>query len=115
MPTVKITVRQHGVPQLEAVRAYAKNQDEGMNLDDIIAEGDVVNYQGSVPGNHAFWSVQVVMAAILPMHAERRCLQAPCASKARIGFRPAEKDSSKHAPQHSIGMSRRPSRDQPAR
>ena len=115
MPTVKITVCQHGVPPLEAVRAYAKNQDECNNLDDIIAEGDVVNYQGNVPGNHAFWSVQVVMAAILPMHAERRGLSGLCASNARIGFRPAEKDSSKDAPQHSMGMSRRPSREQRAR
>ena len=61
MPTVTITAHKHGVPPLEAVRAYAKNQDEGMSLDDIIAEGDVVNYQGDVPGKHALWSVQVVM------------------------------------------------------
>ena len=41
---------------MEAVRAYAKNQDEGMSLDDTIAEGDIVNYQGDVPGKHALWS-----------------------------------------------------------
>ena len=41
---------------LEAVRAYAKNQDESASLDDIIAEGDIVNYQGDVPGKYALWS-----------------------------------------------------------
>ena len=89
MRTVTITVHKHGVPPLEAVRAYAKSPGEGMSLDDIIAEGDAVNYQGNVPGKHALWPVQVVMAAILPMLAERRGLSRPCASNARIGFRPA--------------------------
>ena len=56
MPTVTITVHKHGLPPLEALRAYVKNQDEGVSLDDIIAKGDVVNDQGDVPGKHALWS-----------------------------------------------------------
>ena len=56
MPTVTTTVHKYGLAPLEAVRAYAKNQDEGMSLDDIIAEGDIANYQGDVPGKHALWS-----------------------------------------------------------
>ena len=55
MPAVTITVHKYGLAPLEAVRAYAKNQDEGMSLDDIIAEGGIVNYQGDVPGKHAPW------------------------------------------------------------
>ena len=56
MPTVTTTVHKYGLAPLEAVRAYAKNQDEGMSLDDIIAEGDIVNYQGDVLGKYALWS-----------------------------------------------------------
>ena len=85
MPTVTTTAHKHGVPPLEAVRAYAKNRDEGMSLDGIIAEGDVVNYQGDVPGKHAFWPVQVVMVAILPVLAERCGLSRERANNARIG------------------------------
>ena len=55
MPTVTLTVHKHALPLLEAVRAYAENQDERMSLDDIIAEGGIVNYQGDVPGKHALW------------------------------------------------------------
>ena len=36
-----------------------------------------MDYQGNVPGKHASWPVHVVMAAIFPMHAERRGLFGP--------------------------------------
>ena len=56
MPPVTITVHPDGLAPLEAVRAFVKSTDEGMSLDKIIAEGDIVNYKGDVPGRYALWS-----------------------------------------------------------
>ena len=56
MQVVTITIHKNGLAPLEAVRAYVKNKEQDMSLDDIIAEGDIVNYQGEVPGKYALWS-----------------------------------------------------------
>ena len=45
MPTVAITVHPAGLAPREAVRAYTKHAEEGMIIDAIIAEGEVVNYR----------------------------------------------------------------------
>lgn len=56
MPTVTVTVHPMALAPLEAVRAYVKNKEQDMSLDEIIAEGDILNYQGEVPGKYALWS-----------------------------------------------------------
>ena len=56
MPVVSITVHPNALAPLEAVRAYVKNKEQDMSLDEIIAEGDITNYQGEVPGKYALWS-----------------------------------------------------------
>ena len=45
MQVVTTTMHRNGLAPLEAVRAYVKNREQDMSLDEIIAEGDILNYQ----------------------------------------------------------------------
>ena len=50
MPVVSVTVHPDGLHPLEAIRAHHKWKEDGMSLDDIISEGEIVNLKGEVPG-----------------------------------------------------------------
>ena len=50
MPVVSVTVHPAGLHPLEAVRAHHKWKEDGMSLDEIISEGEIVNLKGEVPG-----------------------------------------------------------------
>jgi hypothetical protein len=49
MPVVSVTVHPDGLHPLEAIRAHHKLKEDGMSLDDIISEGEIVNLKGEVP------------------------------------------------------------------
>lgn len=56
MPVLQIAVHPMGLHPVEAVKAWHKHSSDGMSLDAIISEGEVLNLQGQLPGRHALWS-----------------------------------------------------------
>ena len=56
MPTVSFTVHKNGLDAIEAVEAYYKHTEWGMSIDDIIAEGEVTNLSGNIPGRKCVYS-----------------------------------------------------------
>lgn len=45
-----------GLHPIEAVKAWQKHDNDGMSLDEILKEGEVVNLLGHPPGRYALWS-----------------------------------------------------------
>ena len=56
MPVVSMTVHPDGLHPIEAVKAWHKHTQEGMSVDQVIAEGDVLNLRGDVPGRKAMYA-----------------------------------------------------------
>ncbi len=56
MPVVSMTVHPDGLHPIEAVKAWHKHTQEGMSVDQVIAEGDIVNLRGDVPGRKAMYA-----------------------------------------------------------
>ena len=45
-----------GLHPVEAVKAWQKHSSDGMSLDEILKEGEIVNLLGHPPGRYALWS-----------------------------------------------------------
>ena len=56
MPTVDVTVHPDGLHPFAAVKAWHKSVEEGLSIDQIIAEGEVLALNGRVPGRKAVWA-----------------------------------------------------------
>ena len=56
MPVVNVTVHPDGLHPLAAVKAWHKSVEEGLSIDQIIAEGEVLALNGNVPGRKAVWA-----------------------------------------------------------
>ena len=56
MPTVSVTVHKYGLHPIEAVKAYYKHSEYGMSVDDIIAEREICNLSGDIPGRKCVYS-----------------------------------------------------------
>ena len=56
MPEVIVTVHKDGLHPVEAFKAHHLSQALGMSLDDILADGDVRNLSGQIPGLCALWA-----------------------------------------------------------
>ena len=50
MPVVQVVVHPAGLHPIEAVKAYYKHAEQHMSVDEIIAEGEIRNMNGDLPG-----------------------------------------------------------------
>ena len=67
-----------GLHPIEAVKGWHKHIGDGMSLDAILAEGEVLNLCGQPPGKHALWSAirrvkQMSHADLLPTSNYAKC------------------------------------------
>ena len=67
MPVVAVTAHPAGLHPLQAVKAHHKWKEEGISLDQIISEGEIVNLQGEVPGRTC---LHVAIRRVADMSAE---------------------------------------------
>ena len=56
MPVLRVSVHPMGLHPVEAVKAWQKHSSDGMSLDEILKEGEIVNLLGHPPGRYALWS-----------------------------------------------------------
>ena len=56
MPVLRVAIHPMGLHPVEAVKAWHKHVNDGMSLDDILHEGEIVNLHGASPGRHALWA-----------------------------------------------------------
>lgn len=78
MPVLRIAVHPMGLHPIEAVKGWHKHIGDGMSLDAILAEGEVLNLCGQPPGKHALWSAirrvkQMSHADIFPTSNYAKC------------------------------------------
>ena len=78
MPEVTVTIHKHGLHPMEAFKAHHQSQELGMSLDEIIAEGEVRNLSGNIPGRYALWAAikrvrDMGQDELLPKHKYGNC------------------------------------------
>ena len=56
MPVVTLMVHPKGLHPLQAAKAWVKHREEGMSLNAIIGEGEVVNMEGNAPTLKSLWT-----------------------------------------------------------
>ena len=56
MPVLRVSIHPMGLHPVEAVKAWHKHLNDGMSLDDILQEGEIVNLHGVSPGRYALWA-----------------------------------------------------------
>ena len=64
MPVVTLMVHPKGLHPLQAAKACIKHREEGMSLNSIIQEGEVVNMEGDVPTLNTLWAAIQRMDAV---------------------------------------------------
>ena len=66
MPVVTLMVHPKGLHPLQAAKAWIKHREEGMSLNSIIQEGEVVNMERNVPTLKTLWAdIQRMDAAVV--------------------------------------------------